>query len=276
MPNPRRTEIPLAGKVALVTGGNHGIGASIARGLAARGADVVVTFLRFDEDPSRSDLPAIYHEQRAEDGSSVVQAIQALGRRAHAIEADLRDDATPKMLFDAAEDGLGPVSILVHNASGWKRDSFTDDPDHIGRVSHPVEHASIDAQMQVDARAGALLMAELIRRHRARGADWGRIVTMTSGTGDAFPGQVSYGAAKAALISYTMSAASEMAADGVTANVVYPPVTDTGWVTDEVRAFVAKDGEHHHVASADEVAETIVWLCAEANHLVTGNVIRLR
>jgi 3-oxoacyl-[acyl-carrier protein] reductase len=119
-------------------------------------------------------------------------------------------------------------------------------------------------------------MQEFIARHRARGDDWGRIVTLTSGTGGGFPGEVSFGAAKAALISYSLSAASEMAADGVAVSVVYPPVTDTGWVTDDVRAFVAADHEHHHVAAPAEVADLIGWLCADANRLVTGNVIRLR
>ncbi len=87
---------------------------------------------------------------------------------------------------------------------------------------------------------------------------------------------MSYGAAKAALISYTLSAAAEMASDGVTANVVYPPVTDTGWITDEVRAFVANDAEHHHIASPAEVAEVIAWLCADAGRIVTGNILRCR
>ena len=59
-----------------------------------------------------------------------------------------------------------------------------------------------------------------------------------------FPGEVSYGAAKAALENYTMAASVELAADGITANVVYPPVTDTGWVTDDVRRFVAESTDH--------------------------------
>jgi 3-oxoacyl-[acyl-carrier protein] reductase len=101
-------------------------------------------------------------------------------------------------------------------------------------------------------------------------------VTLTSDGTNGFPGEVSYGAAKAALTSYTLSAASEMAADGVTANVVHPPVTDTGWITDEVRAFVDRDAEHHHVASPDEVADVIAWLCCDAGRTVTGNLIRLR
>ena len=67
-----------------------------------------------------------------------------------------------------------------------------------------------------------------------------------------------------------MSAATELAPFGITANVVHPPVTDTGWVTDEVRAFVAASPEHHHVASPAEVAEVIAWLCSDAARLVTG------
>ena len=91
-----------------------------------------------------------------------------------------------------------------------------------------------------------------------------------------FPGQVSYGAAKAALENYTMAASIELADDGITANVVYPPVTDTGWVTDAVREFVAHSPDHVHVSSPDEVAEVIGWLCTAAADLVTGNLLRLR
>ena len=257
----------------MVTGANHGIGAATAIALAKRGADVAVTYLRTG-DPSGTDA---YNQARQGDGSATCEAIEALGRRCHALEIDLTSDDSAPQIFDAAESRLGPVSVLVHNASGWSKDTFAPSlPDAVGRFTKMVTAESIDAQLSVDARAGALLMAQFIERHRARDADWGRIVTLTSGEGGGFPGEVSYGASKAALICYTLSAAAEMAGDGVTANVVYPPVTNTGWITDEVREFVAKDTEHHHVADPPEVAEVIAWLCAEAGRLVTGNVIRLR
>ena len=73
-----------------------------------------------------------------------------------------------------------------------------------------------------------------------------------------------------------MTASIELAGVGITANVVYPPVTDTGWVTDDVRRFVASSDDHVHVADPAEVAEVIAWLCTDAAALVTGNVIRLR
>ena len=57
---------------------------------------------------------------------------------------------------------------------------------------------------------------------------------------------------------------------------MYPPVTDTGWVTEEVRAFVAASADHVHVAEPAEVAEVIGWLCTDAARLVTGNIVRLR
>lgn len=264
---------PLARQVALVTGANHGIGAATAVELAGLGADVAITYLRTG-DPDRSDD---YNTARAADGSETRAQVEAVGRRALAVEADLSDSAVPARLFDQIEADLGPVSILVHNASGWRKDSFAPSrSDVVGRTSQMVDVASIDGQMQVDARAGALLMAEFITRHRQRDSTWGRIVTLTSGEGRQFPGEVSYGAAKAALISYTLSAAAEMAGDGVTANVVYPPVTDTGWITPDVREFVAKDFDHHHIAEPAEVAEVIGWLCGRAGRIVTGNIIRLR
>ena len=267
----------LTGRVAVVTGANHGIGAAVARGLAARGADVLVTYLRYGAEDARFDPPGEFDRQRAQDASSICAEITAFGSRAVSLEIDLAEPSAVTHIFDRCEEGLGPVDIVVHNASGPKKDSFSDGrSDHIGRPGFPVTTDSITTQLFIDARAGALLMAEYINRHRARNATWGRIVTMTSGTGAGYPGQVSYGAAKAALISYTLSAASEMARDGVTANVVYPPVTDTGWITDDVRDFVDQDHDHHHIATPDEVAETVVWLCAKANHLVTGNIIRLR
>jgi 3-oxoacyl-[acyl-carrier protein] reductase len=60
----------------------------------------------------------------------------------------------------------------------------------------------------------------------------------------------------------------------VTANVVHPPMTDTGWITEDIRRFVATSGDHVHVAAPAEVAEVIAWLCTDAFRLVTGNRCR--
>ncbi len=110
------------GHTAIVTGANHGIGAATALALAQRGCAVLCTFLRVDDDaPGFS--PA-YRDHRARDGAPVADEIRAGGGRAVAVEANLSDPATPAALFDAAEEHLGPVDILVNNASGWVADTF--------------------------------------------------------------------------------------------------------------------------------------------------------
>lgn len=261
-------------RVAIVTGANHGIGAATTCALAEAGCDVLATFLRLQPD---ADAQPAYNEARAADGTAALAATMQAGGRAIAVEADLADVASIPGLFDQAEAELGPVDILVNNASGWAADTFGDDRslDELGRPQHALTVDSFARNFAVDTRAAALLIAELAQRMRRRDASWGRIVGLTSGGSSGFPGEVSYGAAKAALENYTLSAAIELADLGVTANVVHPPVTDTGWVTDEVRALVARSPDHVHVAEPADVAEVIAWLCTDAARLVTGNVIRL-
>ncbi len=264
------------GHTAIVTGANHGIGAATARALARRGCAVLCTYLRVD-DPADPGTPQAYRDNRARDAAAVVASIQDGGGRALAVEADLSDPAAPASLFDAAEERLGPVDILVNNATGWLADTFApSETDRLGRSLQPVTAATWTRQFGVDAMGAALMISEFARRHIARGAGWGRIIGLTSGGDLGFPEEVSYGAAKAAQVNYTMSAALELAPFGVTANMVYPPVTDTGWVTDEVRQHVAASATLIHVASPEDVADVIAYLASDAAALITANVITLR
>jgi len=266
----------LAGHVAIVTGANHGIGEATARGLAACGAKVLVSYLRQVDGPD-SELPETYRVNRARGADHVIEAIRADGGEAIALEADLSDPEAPARLFDAAEQALGPVDILVNNASAWVADTFApEQPDPRSLGHNPVSVQSADRVYAVDARAGALLIGELASRSRARGADWGRIVGLISGGPEGFPTEVSYGAAKAALTSYTMSAAWELAPLGITANLLYPPVTDTGWVDDAVRTIVEQKRELIHIAPPEDVARTIAYLCSDEARLITANIVHLR
>jgi 3-oxoacyl-[acyl-carrier protein] reductase len=253
-----------------------GIGAATAVTLAARGASVLVTYLRLADAPDPG-TPQAYRRNRANDATAVLESIEAAGGVGRAVEADLSDPSTPAGLFDLAERELGPVDILVNNATGWLADTFkTDARDRFGRNLTPLSAETFDRLFAVDARGGALMIAELARRHLERGASWGRIISLTSGEGRGFPEEISYGAAKAALTDYTLSAGAELASVGITANVVHPPVTDTGWVTQEVRDMVARSDELEHVAEPGEVAEVIAYLCEERARLINRNILTLR
>jgi len=265
-----------AGHTAIVTGANHGIGAATAEALARRGCAVLCTFLRVD-DPDDPGTPRAYRDRRAQDSTAVVARIRDDGGRAVSVEADLSDPGTPALLFDTAEAQFGPVDILVNNATGWLADTFAASAaDRLGRSLQPVTAATWTRQFTVDGMGAALMISEFARRHIARRADWGRIIGLTSGGDIGFPEEVSYGAAKAAQENYTMFAAIELAAFGITANMVHPPVTDTGWVTDAVREHVAASPGLIHIATPAQVAEVIAYLASDAAALITANVITLR
>jgi 3-oxoacyl-[acyl-carrier protein] reductase len=270
----QRLPYDLNGHVAIVTGANHGIGAATAKMLAACGSAVLLTYLR-TSDPQ--EFPETYRSNRAQDAREVLADIRAFGGNAADLEADLGDASVIPELFDLAEAELGPVDILVNNATSWTANTFSTTEVHLTGVSlEGVSAATHDHVFKVDARAGALLIAEFSRRHITLGANWGRIIGLTSGGPSGFPSEVSYGAAKAALENYTMSAAFELAQHGVTANIVYPPVTDTGWVTDGVRQHVANTADLIHIVDPYEIANIIAFLCSDQAWLITANRIHLR
>src|ERR1039458_1032736 len=184
----------LRGRVALVTGANQGIGAAAARALAAEGAPVFLTHLRVDRaahsylthlrvdraghgDPA---LPRTYDEVRARSAEAVVEAIRQAGGRADAWEADLADPAVVPELFDRAEAAFGPVEILVSNAAFWHGDTFLPDrAERFGWRLMPVSPDTCDRHFAVNSRAPDC----------ARGASWGRIISLTTGGAPGFPGE---------------------------------------------------------------------------------------
>ena len=155
-----KSELPfdLSGHVALITGANHGIGAKTAGALAQCGASVLLSYLR-TSDPE--DFPEPYRSNRAQDAGQVLAGIRAHGGRALAMEADLRDAAVVPDLFDFAEAELGPVDILINNATGWVANTFKTGDQHVtGLPSAGLSAKTHDQVFAVDARGGALLIAE--------------------------------------------------------------------------------------------------------------------
>ncbi|WP_334664230.1 SDR family oxidoreductase [Streptomyces cyaneofuscatus] len=257
--------------VALITGVGRsiGIGAGIARQLAASGWDIAFTYWT----PYDRRM-----EWGAEDGAaaSIARELEEAGARTAAIEADLTGPDAPIRIFDEAEQRLGPVTALVL--------SHAESVDS-GLLDTTVE--AFDRHFAVNTRASWLLIREYGLRFRGQpgskpgepgtgvgagaGAGAGRIVALTS---DHTVGNLPYGASKGALDRITLAAAHELAHLGVTANVVNPGPVDTGWMNDELRDAIAQGTPLGRLGTPQDTAHLVDFLCSPQGQWVNGQLLK--
>jgi 3-oxoacyl-[acyl-carrier protein] reductase len=268
-----------------VTGANHGIGAATAKALAAEGARVFITYFRMipavitDTPDEGGEL--LYAITRSLSAEMVLRDIRDAGGRAEAWETDLSDPEIIPKLFDRAEKAFdAPVEVVVNNAAYWEPDTFQ--PIKMTAQLWPPSEAtfilnetSLDRHMMINARATALIMQEYARRHVARRAHWGRIINLSTDGAHCFPGEVSYGASKAALESLSRSAAAELGPFGITVNVVSPGPTQTGWISPELERELSAQTPLGRVGLPEDLADVIVFLASEQARWVTGQLMHV-
>jgi 3-oxoacyl-[acyl-carrier protein] reductase len=239
---------PLAGKVALVTGGTRGIGLAVARSLADDGASVVVS----GRDPGRLESAA---KELETSGASVL---------AVAADAGKREDAD--RLVDAAKERFGRVDVLVNNA-GITRDQL------LVRMKDDDWDQVLDTNLR-----GVFLMTRAAGKVMMRQKS-GRIINISSTAGAmGNPGQVNYSAAKAGVIGLTKASARELAHWNILVNAVAPGLIETDMtaaISAEARETLMQQVPLKRIGSAREVAEAVRFLAGEGAGYITGQVIHV-
>jgi 3-oxoacyl-[acyl-carrier protein] reductase len=130
-----------------------------------------------------------------------------------------------------------------------------------------------DRHFAVNSRAVALMMAEYARRNIGRGANWGRIIIVSTDGASGFNSEVSYGASKHALESYSRAAAKELGKYGITINIASLGPTQTGWINPELERSLAAGTPLGRVGQPGDVADVIVFLASEQARWLTGQLI---
>lgn len=240
----------LAGRRALVTGGSRGIGAACARLLAAGGADVAITF-----------------RSREAEAEAVAGQVRALGRQSTALRVELADRAN----VDAAVQGIagawGGIDLFIGNAGIWPSDeaAVRDMPDE--RWSRTMAE-NVDG-MFYSTRAALRVMP-----------DGGRIVLVASTAGQRGEAMhADYAASKGAMISFVKSIAIEVSRRGITVNCVAPGWVDTEMCEDPFsgggRDRIASAIPVGRIASVDDIAAPIVFLCTRGARHITGEILNV-
>ncbi|HEX5938856.1 MAG TPA: 3-oxoacyl-[acyl-carrier-protein] reductase [Dehalococcoidia bacterium] len=239
--------IDLSGRVALITGSSRGIGAEVARALAAVGADI-----------------AINHSHSPEQAEAVAAELKAMGRRVSIVQADIREAEQANRLIDTVVKELGAIHILVNNA-GTTRDNLT------MRMSD--EEWSIVMDLNLTA---AFQCTRPALRHMMR-QRWGRIVNVTSVGGiRGNVGQANYSASKAGLVGLTKSIAREMASRNVTCNAVAPGLVKTKLtsdLSDSMEQVYLNLIPMQRMGTEAEIAAAVVFFASEEARYITGQLL---
>jgi 3-oxoacyl-[acyl-carrier protein] reductase len=251
--------LQMSGKVALITGVSRklGIGAAIAHTLARAGATIFTTYYQ----PFDAMTPWGSTGQEPE---AILAELQAYGVAAAGVEADLADPSAPAQVLAAANQAFGHVDILINNAAHYQAATL-----------ETLTGVLLDQHYVVNVRGTLLLCQAFAKQHDGRAG--GRIVNLTSGQGvTPMPDELPYVMTKAAIEGLTLTLSAALASKQITVNAVDPGATDTGWISDRLRAELVRQAPFGRIGFPDDAARLIGFLVSDAGQWITGQVIRSR
>lgn len=241
----------LSGKTALITGGGTGVGADLARGLAASGAEVWIA--------GRTE--------------TALERVAETHERIHPVVGDVTDEASVAAMFDR----VGAPQIVIANAGASESAPLP-----------RITAQSWEAMIAVNLTGVFYTFREAARR--LKGADWGRLIAVASTAGlKGYPYVAAYTAAKHGVVGLVRASALEMARGGITVNALCPGFLDTemtarsidnivektGMSPDEARGNLEKMSPQKRLIQPAEVTQAALWLCAEGSNGVTGQAISI-
>ncbi|NIJ17811.1 SDR family NAD(P)-dependent oxidoreductase [Sphingobium vermicomposti] len=239
---------PLDDKVALVTGASGGIGRQIAVRLAESGARVIA-----------------HYSSRRESAEQTVAAVQAVGGEAAILQADLSHGDGVRQLFAGVDELGGRIDILVNNAGAGETSP-------IGTI----KEEEIDRMYRVNFKSPVLVTQQALTRM----SDGGAIVNISSMSGlMAQPPGFAYAMSKAAIHSFTLSMAVELAARNIRVNAVAPGPVDTDLIngyraSDDAMRALSSMAALGRLGTPDDIAQIVLFLASPASAWLTGQIIQ--
>jgi 3-oxoacyl-[acyl-carrier protein] reductase len=236
----------LKGKVALITGGNTGIGRAVALAYADEGADIAVAYI-----------------ERESEAGSLVGEVERRGRRALAMRADVTREADVRALVGGAVERMGRIDVLVNNAGIQRPQAITE-----------MTVADWDRMIGVHLR-GAFLCCREVAAHMIPRRT-GRIIVVTSQLAYlGRPRYTAYSAAKGGLLTFTRALAQELAPHGILVNSVSPGLIDTGFdpLPEEVKRAHAASLPLQRLGTPDDLVGAFVFLASDESRYFCGQTL---
>lgn len=237
----------LTGKTAVVTGASRGIGKAIALKLAEQGVNVVVNYVRNEQE-----------------GLKLVKEIADLGVRALAVKADVSVFSEAAHLINLAKEEFGSLDILVNNA-GITRDGL------IMRMSEEDFSRVVQVNLNGVFNCSRHAVPMMVKQRS------GRIINITSIAGIlGNAGQVNYAASKAGIIGLTKSLAKEVGSRGITVNAVAPGFIETDMtveLSDKLKETIKENIALKRFGKPENIADTVLFLASDTGEYITGQVI---